>query len=136
MLRKTTLAARLREERLRLGLSAREMAAIGGISPASQSLYEADKRVPDARYLSAALADGLDVHYLLTGERASELVARRFNWSIHDEIFIEIERWLAEQQLSLPAAKKMQILKILFEHLREGEAVDRCKIADLLRLAA
>lgn len=61
---------RLREERLRVGLSQDECAAVGGISGRSQSAYEKDDRVPDANYLVAVRGIGVDAWYVLTGERS------------------------------------------------------------------
>lgn len=65
----TRLGTRLRDERLRIGLSQDEFAAVGGIARRSQTAYESDERAPDADYLLAVRKIGVDVHYVLTGER-------------------------------------------------------------------
>ena len=65
---------RLREERKRLKLKGTELAAIGGVSAVSQSNYERGSRVPDGNYLAAIAAAGVDVQYVLTGQRSSEPV--------------------------------------------------------------
>ncbi|MDN4591242.1 hypothetical protein DBA29_22425 [Xenophilus aerolatus] len=62
-------AARLREERKRLGLSQGELAAAGGVQLNAQSNYETGKRSPDAEYLEAIAMHGVDVAYVLTGHR-------------------------------------------------------------------
>lgn len=64
-----TIGARLREERLRLGLSQEEFAAIGGVLRRAQSHYESDERSPDAKYLSAVAELGVDLLYVLRGTR-------------------------------------------------------------------
>lgn len=51
------------------------MGAIGGVTKMSQINYEQDKRPPDAKYLEAVAAAGADVLYILTGQRASMLIA-------------------------------------------------------------
>ena len=40
-----------------------------GVSRNSQANYEADKRLPDAAYLAIAMRAGVDVLFVLTGER-------------------------------------------------------------------
>lgn len=62
-------SARLREERVRLGLTQQEMAAIGGVKLNAQSNYETGKRSPDAEYLEALAMHDVDVAYVLTGHR-------------------------------------------------------------------
>ncbi|WP_175784262.1 helix-turn-helix domain-containing protein [Burkholderia ambifaria] len=61
---------RLREERVRLGLSQEDFGAIGGVKKLAQGNYEKGMRVPDAAYLAAIAAAGVDVLYVVTGTRA------------------------------------------------------------------
>ncbi|EPO7789625.1 helix-turn-helix domain-containing protein [Pseudomonas aeruginosa] len=72
-----SIGARLRQERERIGLSQTEFAAIAdragvaGATRQSQSLYEKGKRMPDAGYLAVVAAAGVDVGYVLTGQRSN-----------------------------------------------------------------
>ncbi|RKU01957.1 transcriptional regulator [Burkholderia sp. Nafp2/4-1b] len=66
----STIGSRLREERLRIGLSQEEFAAVGGVLRRAQSNYESDERSPDARYLTAVAELGVDVLYVLRGIKA------------------------------------------------------------------
>ncbi len=72
-----SIGARLRQERERTGLSQTEFAAIAdragvaGATRQSQSLYEKGKRMPDAGYLAAIAVAGVDVLYVLTGQRSN-----------------------------------------------------------------
>lgn len=68
---KIYIGARLREERERVGLSQPEMGEVGGVTKLTQLNYEKGDRMPDAAYLSV-LHDtlGIDVSYILTGQRA------------------------------------------------------------------
>lgn len=68
------IGVRLREERQRLGLNQADFAAIGGVRKLAQFNYEADKRQPDKAYLVALAARGVDVHYVLTGERMPDVL--------------------------------------------------------------
>ncbi|HEF4757266.1 helix-turn-helix family protein [Burkholderia multivorans] len=65
-----SIGARLKEERLRIGLSQAEIAALGGLSNKTQLSYESDARSPDANYLAALARVGVDVLYVITGERS------------------------------------------------------------------
>lgn len=63
------IGERLKEERERLGLSQTDFAARAGASKNTQYNYEKGERSPDANYLAAAAAEGVDVLYVVTGER-------------------------------------------------------------------
>jgi transcriptional regulator with XRE-family HTH domain len=64
-----TVGSRLHEERLRLGLNQTDFGAIGGVTKATQINYEKGERSPDANYLLAVTARGVDLMYVLTGVR-------------------------------------------------------------------
>jgi len=61
---------RLREERERLKLPQDRFAAVGGVQKRAQINYESGERMPDAGYLAAVASIGVDVLYVLTGERS------------------------------------------------------------------
>ena len=65
---KPGFGARLRDERIRLGLSQQDFAERAGIKRASQYLYEKGQGSPNHRYLMAIAPLGVDIHYLLFGE--------------------------------------------------------------------
>lgn len=60
---------RLKAERERLGFNQTDFAAQAGASKNSQYNYEKGERSPDAAYLVAIGAIGVDVLYVLTGAR-------------------------------------------------------------------
>lgn len=60
---------RLKEERERLGFNQTDFAAKAGASKNSQYNYEKGERSPDATYLAAVAERGVDVLYVVTGER-------------------------------------------------------------------
>lgn len=66
-----SIGARLLEERSRIGLSQTEFGAIGGVGKVTQINYEKGDRFPDAQYLAAVAARGVDVLYVVTGVRAA-----------------------------------------------------------------
>lgn len=78
---------RLAEERKRLGLKQQDFASKVGSDVAKQSLYENNRRELRADYLARVAEAGVDVVYILTGERgqgawlgagASELLSAYF----------------------------------------------------------
>lgn len=60
---------RLKQERERLGLNQTDFSAKAGASKNTQYNYEKGERSPDANYLAAAAALGVDVLFVVTGER-------------------------------------------------------------------
>lgn len=62
--------ARLRAERLRLGLSQEALGALADVSKKSVINYEQGERSPDGRFFAAIAAAGADVLYILTGRRS------------------------------------------------------------------
>lgn len=68
-----SIGERLREEREALGYTQGDFADLVGQSRKSQGRYEAGERAPDAEYLSTAAKHGVDVLYVLTGQRTPGL---------------------------------------------------------------
>lgn len=64
-----TFGDRLREERKRAGMNQTDLALIGGVVKATQINYERNERWPDAAYLTKLHAAGVDIYFVLTGER-------------------------------------------------------------------
>jgi len=64
------IGERLREERARLGLNQGDFAAVAKVSKTTQFNYEKGERSPDAAYLEAVATAGVDVLYVLTGNRS------------------------------------------------------------------
>lgn len=64
-----TISVRLKEERSRLKLSQTDLGAIGGVGKTTQINYEKEVGSPDATYLAAVAEKGVDVLYVVTGER-------------------------------------------------------------------
>lgn len=60
---------RLKEERLALGLSQPQLAAVGLVKPNAQSHYESGKRMPKSDYLIEIGKVGIDLLYVVTGKR-------------------------------------------------------------------
>jgi transcriptional regulator with XRE-family HTH domain len=66
-----SVGERLREERTRIGLNQDDFAKLGGVNRNTQGSYEKNDRSPDASYLAKVAGSGVDVLYVLTGQRAA-----------------------------------------------------------------
>ncbi|KAF2407542.1 helix-turn-helix domain-containing protein [Pseudomonas antarctica] len=64
------LGVRLKEERKRLLLSQHDFGVIGGVAENAQGHYERGERLPKSDYLMAIRKRGVDVLYVLSGERS------------------------------------------------------------------
>lgn len=64
-----SIGERLREERDAQNLTQEALASALGITKKTQGLYERNERSPSADYLSAVQGLGMDVMYILTGQR-------------------------------------------------------------------
>ena len=70
-----SIGARLKAERVRLGLSQGTMGKIGGVQTNAQGLYENGARFPRADFLAKVAAAGVDVLFVITGERTQKASA-------------------------------------------------------------
>jgi transcriptional regulator with XRE-family HTH domain len=70
-----TIAARLKEERSRLGMNQEEFAGLAGLNRTAQVRYEKGERHPDAKYLEAVAAAGVDAQFVITGVRGGSMDA-------------------------------------------------------------
>lgn len=96
------IGGRLKEERQRLGLNQSDFAALAQVAKNSQLNYEKGERSPDAVYLAAVAAAGVDVLYVVTGERKLTSAA-----SIPAD-----EAQLLEHYQSLPAPVKVTLANL------------------------
>lgn len=90
-------AERLKNERERLKLTQEQLGAVGGVTKLSQFNYENGKRTPDANYLSEVAKVGVDIQYVLFGERA--------NTAINDEELLLLHKFRNAE----PAVRKFML---------------------------
>lgn len=107
----TEFGARIREERLSLCLTQEAFAKRLGVHRKTQGNYESGAREPDAAYLADASKAGVDIGYVLTGERASgahralvHLVGVIFD-ALHltpyEKEFVQVRQLAYEENLAL-----------------------------------
>jgi transcriptional regulator with XRE-family HTH domain len=109
---------RLREERDRLGLSQSEMGEIGGVKKLAQLNYEKGERQPSASYLAAVACVGVDVMYVLTGQRIAPVpsneqtrISRRESAMLDNYRACDEEDRKAIDRIALSAASPKEGLK-------------------------
>ena len=133
----TTFFERVKEERLRLGLSQSLFGDLAGVGKHAQIRYEKGERSPDGDYLQAISTAGCDVLYILTGRR--EVVAGSAPLSADGSYRLAVEiiqEWQIENGKFLPLEKFLRAIDLLVE-LSDGEPEQLKKhSAQILRLAA
>lgn len=92
-----SIGARLREERQRLGLNGADFGALASIGQRSLYRYEANERSPDAVFLAALAAHGVDVLYVLTGKRIGAAVPVETPFIVRDDLATEHRRLRAQR---------------------------------------
>lgn len=102
------VSARLKEERISLGLSQVEMAQEGGISTRTQVAWEKGEQSPSADYLALLASKGVDVLYILTGRREQHLTSE----SLAPSQIEELQAFEGLQEASRKAALNLlQVIK-------------------------
>jgi len=126
-----SIGERLREERTRLGMNQGDMAQRGGVQRTAQSNYERDDRVPDAAYLALVAAAGVDVLYVVTGERRPSVD----DVTLYGDAWEALDSALQRYQRNLAPDKKRRAADLLFEAVKAGKG-DTQMLADLVIRAA
>ena len=91
---------RLRDERVRLGLSQEDLAQAGGVNRNTQGSYERGARNPDTAYLAAVASLGIDTVFVLTGQK-----------QVTDLSPVEVQ--IIEQYRQIPDADKNALRRFL-----------------------
>lgn len=68
------IGSRLKLERTRLGFNQADFGAIGGVKKLAQIKYEQGERFPGADYLQAVAKVGVDVQYVITGDKGTTMI--------------------------------------------------------------
>lgn len=148
---RSDIGGRLREERERLGLNQAELGTSGGVQKLAQLKYEKGDRAPDADYLEAVAAKGVDVLYVLTGKRVgapapaitsygrttvTALPANEHGTLTWREILVIAVDELNAAGKRLPGEKLLELVDLLVAWQAEGAKVDAEKMRKQIRLVA
>ncbi len=131
-------SARLTEERIRLGLNQTDFGALGGVKKQAQFNYEKGERTPDAAYLASISKAGVDVLYVITGQRLPEVLPSGINRELLQKVVEQVERYHALHPIE--PAKKAQLIVMAYEEfatrLAKDEKVDPEYVERLFKLAS
>lgn len=118
------IAARLKEERSRLGMTQPVVAELGGVSKTTVVSYESGVHVPDAVFLSRLAARGFDVGYVLSGERAAIKAGADLDWDLLQGVMEVVSTFEERRQRGLTPAVKVRIIRILYSSSVAAGRVD------------
>jgi transcriptional regulator with XRE-family HTH domain len=105
---------RLKEERVRLRMTQPAVAEAGGVSKTTIVSYESGAHVPDAVFLGRLADRGLDVSYVLTGERAAVKAGADLDWELLQDVLEVVGTFEERRQQALSTAGKVRIIRILY----------------------
>lgn len=132
--------SRLREEREKLHLSQTELANQLGIHRNTQARYESGQREPDAGYLEAVRAAGVDVEYVINGS-----VGSRKRYSLGDrspdpdllaQVIAGVETAATTLGVVLSSDKKARTVVMLYRAFSASGSIDSKTIEQAISLAA
>lgn len=125
-------------ERQRIGLSQEALGAHASVSKFTQLNYEKGKRSPDSNYLEAISKAGVDVLYVITGQRLPEVLPSGINRELLQKVVEQVERYHALHPIE--PAKKAQLIVMAYEEfatrLAKDEKVDPEYVERLFKLAS
>ena len=127
---------RLISERKRLKLKQLDVANVLGISDSAYGMYERgiSKMTYDSiNTLEKAL--GFDLMYLMSGEKKSVLGGQYLDWDLLKEIKESINNWAETKGIVLSADKEILLLKHLYQHFSNQQAINQEIIVDTLQIA-
>lgn len=79
---------------------------------------------------------GVDVRFVMSGERGVSVVAREINWDLVEGILKGLHRWATKNRIKLTPEKTARALRVLYQHFAEKGAVDDRLLDDTMDMAA
>lgn len=125
-------ASRLQQERERLGLTPQEFAALGEVNRVTQMRYEVGGSSPTVAYLGLVGQHGVDIIYLVTGMKQSELIQMRDMTAFSKAIDL-VDNIAKTHDVELPAPFRIRsILRVYEKILKFGVKKVTPSLEDLL----
>jgi transcriptional regulator with XRE-family HTH domain len=124
---------RLKEERIRIGLSQEEFAKKCAVSKRSQINYEQSERAPDLHYLSEMAGLGGNVDYVVTGKRQG-VNEDKLRDSL--EVVFNVLSVLKETNEDISNERAAQLVAMIYDLLAKGKALDENDLQWLTKMAS
>ena len=132
-----TIGRRLADERKRLGMSQEQFARHLEIGRSALGMVETGRSGIDAERLAAlGKSLGVDVTYVMTGERAAVAIAEQINWDLVEGILKGLSRWAMRNRIKMTPEKTGRALRVLYRHFAAQGAVDEALLDDTMDMAA
>jgi len=106
---------RLKEERIRLHLNQSQLASLGGVSKSALSSYEAAARFADTRFLRQIQENGVDIFYVLTGQKLQKSAVQDFDWKLFQSIMQTLSECSFKYSVNLSEERRIEISKELMK---------------------
>lgn len=125
---------RLRAERKRLGLTQSQLGARGGVSLSSQHAYESGIHRPDTRYLALVAETGIDMQYVVLGQKTEPRSPSNVDWKAMEEIGLLIEQSAMEHGGHMSLALKFHFQRAFYEQYLANRQLDLANYSVTLKL--
>lgn len=128
------IGLRLRGERKRLHLTQAQLGKQGGVSLSSQNAYESGLHFPDARFLARIADAGVDVHYVLLGNRTELASLSDSDVLAFSEIARVVHDWASARSKPLPPESQAHLIRTFFEQYQATNQLKVDSYAQTLKL--
>lgn len=102
--------------------------------------YEYDKAKPKFSLLTELKSRyGVSLDWLISGEGDMLASSSGFDWQLHTDIVVSVEKWLGDNNKILRADKKAELIKVLYNELsgqRSSTKQTQERVVHYLRLVA
>ncbi len=108
-------------------IGATRVATMLGISRGTVYNWIANGNIPLDK-LAMLHTQGMDVAFVVTGVR----VAHTFNWDLMLNVVTAVEQFLEERKAKLPADKKANLIRVLYEKFSQDAELNQAKFKDFM----
>ncbi|WP_419629364.1 helix-turn-helix domain-containing protein [Thiolapillus sp.] len=118
------VGARIREERKKLGITQSAMAKLGGVSNATQGYYESGERSPNTEYLGRLYKEGVDVCYIVTGQKGAKSgMPANIDVELLSSIQEAVDEWDSKRTIPVRLKTKSELVALFYAQFAEtGQA--------------
>lgn len=131
-----TVGERLAEERARVPLGVGALAEACGVSRDAQRRFESGENLPGGAYLIAAAAQGVDVRYVLTGERGITRIVKPLDVALLADCLSGVEAGLKAAAKRMAAKPKAKLIAEVYALFAERGGATHAKVLEFVQRAA
>ena len=133
---KSVFGSRIADERRSRGWSQKELGEKLGIGRSAVAMLETDKAPLYADRLVRLGADGFDVLYILSGERAAVAAGRMIDWDLCLDVIEKVRAWQAKRKIRLSRENFAIVVKQLYLRLAQRAEGSDVALDEIFREAA